>query len=69
MRLIEERPTYTFVLFNACVFAWWALLAVPRFPAKLSLVVLLSSLAVVNLTLLVAKHSAKRGRNDVGGQR
>lgn len=69
MRLIEKRPTYTFVLFNTCVVAWWALLALPRFPARLGLIVLLSSLAAVNLALLVAKHAARRGRNDVSGQR
>ena len=62
MSLIEKYPRYTFVLFNVAVLVWWALLTIGRLPGKLSLLVLLFSVAGMNITLVITKHVVKRRR-------
>jgi hypothetical protein len=64
MTVIERYPKYIFVLMNVSVVAWWALLSLGRFPTKLSLLVLLFSLAGMNFTLLITKYIVKRRRRS-----
>jgi hypothetical protein len=64
MTVIEKYPTYIFVLTNVSVLVWWALLTHGRFPGKLSLLVLLLSLAGMNFTLLITKYVVKRRRKS-----
>ena len=62
MSLIQKHPTYSVVVTNVAVLVAWVLISYPRFPLKLSLMVLILSLGLMNTVLVIAKHVAK-GRN------